>query len=106
MVSILQKGPVSDGKILSSFMKTAAASVALFGFGWPVRQALGTIFQLRTFWEVALQMGGTITVGLLAFFTIAYLIRSEELRDLTESIRKRLFKNVRKIEGADEAQGV
>lgn len=101
-----KKGPVSDGRVMSSFVKTAAASVVLFGFGWPVRQALGTVFPLRTFWQVALQMTGTLAVGFLAFFTIAYLMRSEELRDFIESIRKRLFKNVRKIEGADEAQGV
>ncbi len=87
-----------------SFAKTAAASSALFGFGWLARQALGTIFPLETFWQVALQSFVTLVVGLGAFAIVATLLKSEEFREFREGAERRLFKKTPILSGAEEAQ--
>ncbi|MBI4138558.1 murein biosynthesis integral membrane protein MurJ [Candidatus Uhrbacteria bacterium] len=99
----VKRGPF-DGDVFSSIAKTSAASLALFGFGWLVRQSLGTIFPLRTFWQVALQTAGTVLVGMLAFVTVAALLRSEEFLEFRDAVRRKLFRAVKRIEGADAAQ--
>ncbi|MFH1077745.1 MAG: murein biosynthesis integral membrane protein MurJ, partial [Patescibacteria group bacterium] len=42
-----RKKALGAGDVALSFAKTLAASIALFGFGWVARQALGTVFSLR-----------------------------------------------------------
>lgn len=101
-----KKGPLGEGTFTLSLAKTCAASLALFGFGWIVRQGLGTIFPLRTFWQVALQAGGTITVGLAAFTAVAVLLKSEEFHEFRLAVARRLFRKVPVIPGAEEGHGV
>lgn len=98
-----KRGSLGAGDVMLSFLKTGAASLALFGFGWVTRQALGTAFPLRTFWEVALQAGGTTIVGLGAFIIVAMLLKSEEFHEFRVAATRRLFKKV-PIAGAEEAQ--
>lgn len=100
-----KKGSFGRGVILLSGAKSVAASVALFGFGWLARQGIGTIFPLRTFWQVAFQAGGTLVVGGAAFIAVAVLLRSEELEELTRAVKVRLLKKA-VVVGAEEAQGV
>ncbi len=100
-------GPLSSGTWIS-MLKTTAASMALLGFGWVARQAVGTLLPLQTFWEVALQIGATLLVGGLGFILVARLLRSEELEELLASVRRRFIflKNQAIPAGSDEGQGL
>lgn len=101
-----KKGSLGEGMFTMSFAKTCAASLALFGFGWIARQALGTLFPLTTFWLVALQSAGTMIVGLGAFTAVAILLKSEEFREFRDAAERKLFKKVPVIAGAEEGHGV
>jgi putative peptidoglycan lipid II flippase len=100
-----KKGCLGQGEFTMSAAKTVAASVALFGFGWVARQAIGTIFPLRTFWQVALQAGGALVIGLGAFCLVAWLLKSEEFHEFRESMLRKLFRKA-VVQGAEEAQKV
>ncbi len=99
-------GQMKKRDFFSSVVKTAVASLAIIVAGYPFRQALGTVFPLRTFWQVALQAGVAGCAGLVAFFVVAWLVKSPELRELHISINRRLFRQGSAVTGAEEAQGV
>ncbi|MBU1034642.1 murein biosynthesis integral membrane protein MurJ [Patescibacteria group bacterium] len=101
----LKRGSLGEGKFTLSAAKTCAASIALLGFGWLVRQAVGTVFPLHTFWQVALQAIATILMGMGAFIVVAILLKSEEFMEFHQAIAKRLFKRLPAISGAEEVQG-
>lgn len=101
-----RKGSFGRGDLAISIAKTGAASLALLGFGWLARQGLGTLFPLRTFWEVFAQALGTIIVGGSAFIAVAALLKSRELQEFHVAARRKLLKMTRITPGADEAQGV
>lgn len=99
-------GRIDKRPFASSMTKTLIASLAIILVGYPVRQYLGTVFTLRTFWEVAAQAGAAGTVGVLAFFFVAWLLKSPELAELRVSVSRRLFRHGPPVSGAEEAQGV
>jgi putative peptidoglycan lipid II flippase len=99
-----KRGSLGKGEFTMSFAKTCAASVALFGFGWIVRQGLGTVFPLQTFLQVALQAFGSVVVGLGAFIVVAILLKSEEFEEFRYAAVRRFLKKGQVIQGADEAQ--
>lgn len=101
-----KRGSLGEGEFTRSLFKTCAASIALLGFGWIVRQGLGMAFPLRTFWEVALQATGTIMAGGLAFVVVATLLKSQELSEFRDAAIKRFLKKGEIIPGAEEAQDV
>ena len=86
-----------------SLTKIILASIALFGFGWLARQAVGTVFHLRTFWEVALQAFAAIVVGGGAFYLVASLLRIDELRDFMNTVKLKLYRQAKIEEGAEKA---
>lgn len=88
-----------------SFLKTAAASLAIIGFGWPVRQFIGTQYPLRTFWQVLLQAGAAGFVGLTAFVVVAHLLKSRELIEFRQALQRKLLRQKPQVAGAEEAQG-
>ena len=100
------RGPLGFKGIIVSFIKILTASVALIGAGYPVRQLIGTMFPLETFWQVALQAGLASTFGLVAFFVIAWILKTPELHEFIAAINKKIFKNAGPVEGAEEAQGI
>ncbi len=100
-----KRGAIGQGTLLMSIAKSTAASFALFGFGWIARQAIGTLFPLRTFWQVALQATGTLVIGVGAFLIVAHLVDSHELKEFRMALKKRLLKKA-VVQGAEEAQGV
>lgn len=96
-----------DGKVVSwGVAKTLAASIALFGFGWIVRQAVGTVFPLRTFWQVALQAAAAGSVGCVAFYCVAWLLKIDELKDFNRAIKAKFYRFAKIEEGTQQASGV
>jgi len=96
-----------DGKeLFISLGKTALASLALFGFGWLARQYVGTIFPLRTFWQVALQAGAALTLGIAAFSALAVLLKVKEYSEFLSAMKSKLLRKAKITEGADQARGL
>lgn len=92
------------GRYLSkSLGKIVLASIALFGFGWLARQVVGTIFPLRTFWQVALQAGAACLLGGGAFCIVARLLRVAELEDWVRTLKHKLYRQAKITEGAEKA---
>jgi putative peptidoglycan lipid II flippase len=96
-------GHLDSKDVGKSLGKIILASVALFGFGWLGRQAIGTIFPLRTFWQVALQAGAAIAMGGSAFYLVAHLLGIEELNDFMRTLKLKLYRQARIEEGAEKA---
>jgi putative peptidoglycan lipid II flippase len=96
-------GHLDSKDVGKSLTKIILASIALFGFGWLARQAVGTVFQLRTFWEVALQAGASIVVGGGAFYLVATLLRIDEMRDFINTVKLKLYRQAKIEEGAEKA---
>ncbi|MFZ2803751.1 MAG: murein biosynthesis integral membrane protein MurJ [Patescibacteria group bacterium] len=101
-----REGKLGNGEFTKSFLKSLAASVAIIAVGYPVRQFLGTVFPLSTFWQVALQAAAAGAAGTLAFVLVAWLIKSEEFNELIHEINYRMFKRHAVVEGAEEAQNL
>ncbi|MBU1032595.1 MAG: murein biosynthesis integral membrane protein MurJ [Patescibacteria group bacterium] len=98
-----RKGSFGGGEVTMSLAKTCAASLGLFGFGWLARLGIGTLFPLRTFWQVGLQATATIVVGGAAFVVVAWLLKSQEYFEFRHSMKQRFFKKV-VVQGAEEVQ--
>ena len=102
-------GPLGHGAFTLSLFKTVLACVALVGAAYPLRQWIGTLYPLTTFWRVALQCVVTCLGGGAAFFLAAWLLRSQEIKEFSAAIRRRLWRKVRigeLVEGVDEATGI
>jgi len=101
-----QHGSLREKEFALSILKTLIASLAIIAAGYPARQYIGTVYQLRTFWEVALQSAAACAAGGIAFVVVAALLKSPELRDFKAAFQRKIFKHKPKIAGAEEAQGL
>lgn len=99
-----KEGPLGEGAFSHSFVKSFLASVAIIIAGYPVRQYLGTVFALRTFWEVALQAVGASLAGGVGFAVAAWLLKSQEYAEFLREVNRRIWKHPPQIQGAEEAQ--
>jgi putative peptidoglycan lipid II flippase len=100
-----RQGRLGTSEVWSSFKKTAAACFVMAGTALPVRIAIGTLFPLRTFWQVALQACTAGLMGLLAFWIVSWLLDSKELREFHAAFVRNFWKRGDVLEGAEEAQG-
>lgn len=98
-------GPLGEREFLFSAGIALLASFALVAAGYPVRQLFGTLFPLRTYWQVALQAGAAGLVGTGAFFLVAHLLKSSELTEFRSALNRRMFKTRPATVGVEEAQG-
>lgn len=98
-------GDLGERGYAVALLKTAAASVAIIGFGWPVRQMLGTVYPLRTFWQVVLQSAATGFVGVTAFVIVAHLLKSREMIEFRRALQRKLLRQKPEIAGGEEVQG-
>lgn len=99
-------GYMSFVAYLRSAAKTLCASAAIIAFGYPVRQLIGTIFPLRTAWQVLLQAGAATICGVAGFLLVAWILKSQELHEIKAAIRRRRLREAPSVAGAQEAQGV
>jgi putative peptidoglycan lipid II flippase len=98
-----RKGPLGQGTFTQSAWKALMATIAFCVVAFPIREWLGTIYPLTTFWQVALQFSAPTLVGLLVFLFIARVMKSPELDELYEAAAKRLWRKAKVSEGVDEA---
>lgn len=106
LLLVLRKrfGKLGKGETLYSFYRTTIATVALCVVGFPVREWLGTLYPLQTFWQVALQALGTVASGGAAFLATSHLMRSPELAEIGNGIRAKFVRKARLTEGAEQAR--
>jgi len=100
-----KRGWIDNKKLCWSILKSGVAAVAIVGFGWPVRQLFGTLFPLRTYWQVALQGAAAGLVGVAAFILVAHLLKSEEMTEVRHAWQRKLLRHKPQVAGAEEAQG-
>jgi putative peptidoglycan lipid II flippase len=98
-------GRLGTREVLISLGKTLAASFILVGIALPVRIFVGTIFPLRTFWQVALQGGAAAIAGLIGFWVASWLMKSRDLEEIHAAFARKFFKRGAILEGAEEARG-
>ncbi len=66
----------------------AALAAVCFAAHWEFFRALSTL----RIWQKAIEVGLTIAVGAVVFFSVAYLLRIAEVHDVTTMLRRRLSK--------------
>lgn len=98
-------GSLGTAAVWHSTVKTLAATLVFIALALPVRIWVGTLYPLRTFWQVALQAGAASLAGLAGFAVAAWLLKSEEFHEFKEAAARKLWKRVKVVEGAVEAQG-
>ncbi len=99
-------GSLDEAKMARSLGKTVLASLAILAVGYPVRQLVGTLFHLRTFWEVALQAGATMFVGVGIFILASWLLKSPELFQVVRALRRKFFREKVAVAIAEESEGM
>jgi putative peptidoglycan lipid II flippase len=100
-----RQGRLGTKKVWSSFWKILTASFVMAGAMIPVRNLIGTVYPLRTFFQVLLQAGAASVAGLIAFYIVCKLMRSPELEEFQNALIRHVWKRDRLMEGAEEAQG-
>jgi putative peptidoglycan lipid II flippase len=101
-----KQGSLGTRSVSLSAAKTLAATVAFALCALPVRILVGTIFPLRTFWQVALQGVAAGIAGVIGFIIVAMLLKSEEFHEFKEAAARKLWRRAEVLEGAEEAQGM
>jgi len=82
---------LKTGEIMDSVYKIVIASLVMVVFTLAARQFLGSIVDLKTFWEVLLQLAVSGIVGLAAYAATARILRSPELKTISNSFLKKFL---------------
>lgn len=101
-----KRGGLGTRDVWHSTLRTFAATVAFCAAAIPVRIWVGTMFDLRLAWQVALQAGLSGLTGLMAFLTVAAALQSPEFKEFRDAAARRFWKRGRVVAGAEEAQGL
>jgi putative peptidoglycan lipid II flippase len=101
-----KQGGLGTREVVDSAIRTLIASCAFAAAALPVRIWIGTVFDLRSFWQVLLQAGAASAAGLLAFIVVAALLKSPELAEFRKAAERKLFKKASVGEGMEGAQGL
>jgi putative peptidoglycan lipid II flippase len=101
-----REGSLGTRQLWDSTIRTSIATLGFCTAAIPVRIWIGSVFNLRSFWQVALQAGLATIAGLIVFVIVASLLKSPELREFREAATRKLFRKARMSEGAEQAQGL
>ncbi|MDO8583697.1 MAG: murein biosynthesis integral membrane protein MurJ [bacterium] len=101
----VKAGPLGFGSVTRSAVKTTIACILMVAVAYPLRVWIGTIYPLRTFWQVALQTVLASLGAVVAFGLAAWVLRSEEWMEFWHAISRRVWRQTRLSEGAEEVRG-
>lgn len=96
-------GPLGEGEFALSAFKVVAATFALCVVAYPIRQAIGTLYPLRTFLQVFMQAALATAGGVIAFVIVAWLLKSREIEEMAHTIKRRLWRKATVTEGFEQA---
>ncbi len=69
-------------------VRSFAACVPALAVAWAVRQTIGTVFPLRTFWQVALQFSVAMASAGVVYLVMMHLMKTEESRELVDRVKR------------------
>jgi len=78
-------------EILNSLKKIAIASLIMVVLTFGVRQLLGSIVSLQTFWGIFFQLVASGTVGVATYALSAHFLKSPETKTITDSFLKKFI---------------
>ena len=78
-------------EIYDSLYKILIASLIMFASTFLVRQLLGSIVSLQTFWGIFFQLVVSGTVGVVTYATITHLLKSPESKTIFDSFLKKFL---------------
>jgi putative peptidoglycan lipid II flippase len=101
------RGSLGGAGLMPSVWKVAIASAVMCVVAFPLRQWIGTLYPLRTFWQVLLQFAVAAFGGGVAFLAVAWMLKSPELNEFVTAAHARLWKKRMMVEeGAEQASGM
>jgi len=84
-----RRGALGEGSFSVSAFKTFIATACALGIGYLLRQWVGTIYPLHTYWQVALQACASGFGGIVAYFAVSWMIKSREFIEFKDgALRK------------------
>lgn len=101
-----KQGSLGTRDVWDSTLRTFVATLAFCAAAIPVRIWIGSVYDLRSVWELALQTGLSALAGLVAFLVVAWLLKSSELHEFRDALARHLLKKARVSEGVEQAQGL
>jgi putative peptidoglycan lipid II flippase len=78
-------------QISDSFYKIIIASIIMFFITFAVRQYLGSVISLQTFWGIFFQLVVSGTVGVTTYAVVTHLLKSPENKAIISSFSKKFF---------------
>jgi len=78
-------------EIYISFQKVIVASIVMFFITFAIRQILGSIINLQTFWGIFCQLIISGTVGVLTYAVVTHLLKSPENKAIVDSFFRRFI---------------
>ena len=77
--------------IFNSLYKVLIASVIMFIVTFTVRQFLGSVLSLQTFWGIFFQLAVSGTVGVVTYAIATHLLKSPENKAIMDSFLKKFL---------------
>ena len=78
-------------EIYNSLVKILISSLIMVVLTFAVRQFLGSIISLQTFWGIFFQLVASGTVGVLSYAASAHLLKSPESKTIIDSFLKKFL---------------
>jgi uncharacterized membrane protein YadS len=78
-------------EISDSVYKILIASLIMFVFTFLIRQFLGSMMSLQTFWSVFLQLAICGITAVAVYIFISYKLKSQELKTIEDSFLKKFL---------------
>ena len=84
-------GPDHIKQIYDSLYKILIASLIMFVLTFAVRQSLGSVISLQTFWGVFLQLVISGAFGVATYAFCAHLLKSPEAKTIIDSLLRKFL---------------
>lgn len=91
--SLGEGGPDYSKEILDSLKKVAIASLVMAVATFIVRQILGSLVSLQTFWGIFFQLFVSGSIGVAVYIILSYYLKSPELKSIADSMLKKFVYN-------------
>jgi putative peptidoglycan lipid II flippase len=84
-------GSIHGQQILSSLYKILIASAVMFALTFAVRQLLGSVVSLQTFWGIFFQLVASASVGVASYALTTHFLKSPENKTIIDSFLKKFL---------------
>jgi putative peptidoglycan lipid II flippase len=88
--------------LVETGLASVAAGAAFIAAGHPVRELMGTVFPLQTFWQVLAQAAAAGAVGTAGFLLAAWVFRIPEFFQVKEALVAKLLRKKPEVASMEE----